>query len=104
MIRSLFMRVMTNTMATNAFTAIWRRVSDELVIDQRMITESDLSQACAYARHLSNERQEKIVLELYREPVKYEFEPDKPSSRFVENPYPTTADSPSVCEILNRGD
>jgi len=69
------------------------------------LTESELSQACAYGHELANRKGIPVMLTIMPRPMVYDFSPDvKPQSPKRNGEPPKMHESPSVIECLQRGD
>jgi len=74
------------------------------VIETLDISNSQLAIACSYGKELAAKYNKSVKLTLIEQKMAtYEFVP--PVRKIVNgNPYPNVEDSPSVCELLGRGD
>lgn len=77
------------------------------IIDTRNVDHSNLIIALQYAQFLSNQYGKEINVKVIEQKVQsFSYKPTnsgKNNSNGVYKP-PRTDDSPSVCELLNRGD
>lgn len=81
---------------------IRKRGEPKTVLEQ-ICGENEIDLWCSRAKSMANERNTPMTVTFRPREFEFDYEPES-KNRVRSKPPPRTDDSPSVCELLNRGD